>query len=90
VESLPDGKATLAAPNGSAKVDIGDQQRRIFWATSELTGWKLILNVSEEEVMRPIRALAVKSLIVAAVGLGAMLGLLLLVAKRTTVGRVPS
>jgi hypothetical protein len=40
--------------------------------------------------MRPIRALAVKSLIVAAVGLGAMLGLLLLVAKRTTVGRVPS
>ena len=84
VESLPDGKATLAAPNGSAKVDIGAQQRRIFWATSELTGWKLILNVSEEEVMRPIRALAVKSLIVAAVGLGAMLGLLLLVANRTT------
>jgi hypothetical protein len=75
VESLPDGKVTLKTPNGSAKVDIGSDHRRVYWATSASTGWKLILNVSDAEVMRPVQRLAMKSLLVAALGLVALLGL---------------
>lgn len=83
VDSLPDGKVTLASPNGESLVDIGTEHRRIYWASSELTGWKLILNVSNEAVMRPVRQLATKTLLVAALGLGAMLGLLGWIASRT-------
>ena len=82
VESLPDGKVTLETPNGFAKVDIGSDHRRVYWATSASTGWKLILNVSDTEVMRPVQRLAMKSLLVAALGLVALLGLFAATARR--------
>ena len=81
VESLPGGNVTLASADGESLVVVGTEHRRIYWATSNLTGWKLVLNVSNEAVMRPVRQLAMKTLLVAALGLGALLGLISWIAR---------
>lgn len=61
VDQLVDGAATRGAPTGSARVEMDEQNRRVYWATSEVTGWKLVLNVSEASVMRPVHQLAFRS-----------------------------
>ncbi len=76
VESMPDGAVTLTKPEGEALVNIAGDQRRIYWASSNLTGWKLILNVSDEAVMRPVQRLAMRTFLVAGLGVGAMFCLL--------------
>jgi hypothetical protein len=72
VESLPDGAVTVSKPEGAELVEIGGEKRRIYWASSGLTGWKLVLNVSDEAVMRPVGRLARKAILIAGLGLGAM------------------
>jgi signal transduction histidine kinase/CheY-like chemotaxis protein len=82
IELLPDGAATLGTPDGEAIMELDGKQRRVYWASSDLTGWKLVLNVSDAAVMRPVHQLATQSLLVATLGLGAMLGLLGWIASR--------
>lgn len=72
VESLPDGAVTIEKAEGEALVSIAGDQRRIYWASSTLTGWKLILNVSDEAVMGPVQRLATRTILVAGLGVGAM------------------
>jgi signal transduction histidine kinase len=73
--SLPDGKVTTDRSEGDGRVVVNGEPRRLYWSTSAVAGWKLVLNVSEREVMRPVQALTVQSGVIGAVGLIAMIGL---------------
>ncbi len=84
VINLPDGKLVADQPNGSASVKINGEMRRIYWWQAPLSGWKVILNVPAREILQPVNALAIRSSLIAVSGLGVMLVLVTLVARRMT------
>ena len=40
------------------------QRRRVYWATSPLTGWKVVRKISEDEILVPVRELTLRSTLV--------------------------
>ena len=82
--SLPDGKFVLGQPSGFARLKIGNEDRRVYWATAPLSGWKVALNVPEALILEPATRLARNTAYIAALSLCAMLGLLVMVARRLT------
>src|SRR5579864_5155087 len=82
--SLPDGKFVVAQPSGFARFRVGNQDRRVYWATAPLSGWKVALNVPEAIILAPATKLARSTASIAALALCAMLGLLVMVARRLT------
>ena len=81
VKSRPGGEAVAAQPEGFTEAIMDGKHRRVFWATSPLTGWKSVLNVSEDEILAPVRQLMIHS---ALIGVG---GLLVLVVIVTSIAR---
>jgi PAS domain S-box-containing protein len=82
--SLPDGKFVIGQPSGFARFKIGNEDRRVYWATAPLSGWKVALNVPEALILAPATKLARSTAYIAALSLCAMLGLLVMVARRLT------
>jgi PAS domain S-box-containing protein len=82
--SLPDGKFVVGQPSGFARFRIGKQDRRVYWATAPLSGWKVALNVPEAIILAPATRLARSTAYIAGLALCAMLGLLVVVARRLT------
>ena len=80
----PDGRFVVEKPSGFASVTMGGEPRRVYWATAPLSGWRVVLNVPEALMLKPARALASRTMEVAALALTAMLGMLVLVARRLT------
>lgn len=85
VGNLPDGRLVKETPNGSAVVEVGGESRRVYWWQAPLTGWKVVLNVSGHDILAPVKALAIRSSLIALAALGAMLVLVTVVARRMTV-----
>ena len=81
VKTRPGGEAVAAQPEGFTQTTVDGQRRRIYWATAPLTGWKVVLNISEDDILAPIRELMVRS---AFIGLA---GLLILVLVVTAIAR---
>jgi len=82
---MVDGKLALARPTGFASFRSGKEARRVYWATSRLSGWKLVLNVPELLILKPAHELARRTAIVAGLALCIMIGLVAMVARRLTV-----
>src|SRR5260370_15458443 len=82
--SLPDGKFVVAKPNGYGRFRAGNQDRRVYWATAPLSGWKVALNVPEALILQPGARLLRTTAYIAGLSLCAMLGLLVVVARRLT------
>ena len=61
--SIPDGKLTTQSPTGTTIVTINGSARRLYWTTVPGTGWKVVLNVSQEAVLAPVHALQVRATI---------------------------
>ena len=80
----PAGQQITATPEGFAAIRIDDHRRRLYWATSPLSRWKIVLNIPEDEILTPVRKLTFRS---GLVGLGGLLGLFILltgIARRFT------
>ena len=90
--SLPERELIAGGPRGDARVTIGGDHRRLFWSTSDFTGWKLVLNVSEDEALRLLRQLLLHSGLIRLSGLLTMIALVMRVAARVTrlIGRLAS
>ncbi len=56
--------------------------RRVYWATSPLTGWKVVLNIEEDAVLAPVRQLAIRSVLIGVAGLLGMLVVVTAIARR--------
>lgn len=84
VRSLPDGKLVADKPSGTERLKMDGEWRRLYWAQAPVTGWKVVLNVPEDVVLGPVRALGIRSAIIASVALVLLLGLVTIVARRMT------
>jgi len=82
VATRPGGDLVMAEPKGSAAIVMGGERRRIYWATSPLTGWKVVLNISEDIILVPVRQLMLRSALVGLAGLVAMIFIVSLIARR--------
>ncbi len=82
VRSRPGGDAVLAQPEGFTKATMDGKPRRIYWATSPLTGWKSVLNVSEDEILAPVRQLMLRSALIGVGGLVVLVVVVTLIARR--------
>ena len=80
--SQPGGDQVAAKPEGFAVISMNGEPRRLCWATSPLTGWKIVLNSSEDEVLTPVRQLTLRSAIIGAAGLLAMVLIVSSLARR--------
>ena len=69
VTSRPGGEAVAAQADGFTETTMDGQRRRVYWATSPLTGWKIALNISENEILSPVRQLMVRSALIGLFGL---------------------
>jgi len=83
IDELPDGAVTLSDSNGIRILRINGEDRRIYWATSASSGWKLVLNVSNATILAPVRTLALQVSLLSAIALLAMLSLLAWIARRS-------
>ncbi len=81
---LPDGQFVASQPSGFASLRMGNEARRVYWATAPLSGWKVALNVPEALIVAPARALAIRTSIIAALALCAMLAIVAVVARLLT------
>ena len=84
VVNLPDGRLITSLPHGSADLTVNGEDRRIYWWQAPLTGWKVVLNVPADDILRPVNALALRSAVIALVAMGVMLALVAVVARRLT------
>jgi PAS domain S-box-containing protein len=76
VKSRPGGEAVAAKREGFTDTTMDGKRRRVFWATSPLTGWKVVLNVDEDVILAPVRELTIRS---ALIGVAGLLGMMLIV-----------
>ena len=84
LSELPEGAVAGDSAEGTAVADLREGTRRIYWATSTVTGWKLVFNISQNEVLRPVGLLFRQSTIIAGLGLALMAGLLGWLSRRLT------
>ena len=69
--SRPGGELVAAKPEGFAATMMDGERRRVYWATSPVSGWKIVLNIPEDEILIPVRELTLRS---ALVGVGRFAG----------------
>lgn len=81
---LADGALITKQDSGFARLSMGGEMRRVYWAKAPLTGWKLVLNVPEKRVLAPVFSLTIRSILIDIVGLGLMLLLVSVIARRLT------
>jgi HAMP domain-containing protein len=82
VTSRPGGEAIAAKPEGFTETTMDGVQRRVYWATSPLTGWKVVLNVEEDAILAPVRELTIRSVLIGVGGLLGMMVVVTLIARR--------
>ena len=58
------------------------ERRRLYWATSPVSGWKIVLNIPEDEILIPVRELTLRSALVGVAGLLVLVLLVTAIARR--------
>ncbi len=80
--SLSGGTAIAAQREGLASITVNGEPRRVYWAESPLSGWKLVLSISEDAMLAPVQQLALRSTLIGGLGLLAMIGIVTFLARR--------
>ena len=70
---LPYGNRVAASAEGSLRFEERGKGRLLFWATAPLSGWKLLLDVPEDLITAPAADVATKTFLAALIGLGILL-----------------
>ncbi len=82
--SRPGGQLVAAKPEGFAEITMDGERRRLYWATSPLTGWKVVLNISADEILVPVRELTLRSALAGVAGLVVLFFVITAIARRFT------
>jgi two-component system sensor histidine kinase/response regulator len=80
--SLPGGQFVAAKPEGFAAITMDGLRRRLYWATSPVSGWKVVLNIPEDEILNPVRELALRSGLLSTVVSIVLIVLVTVIARR--------
>ena len=81
---LPGGRAISSAPSGHVALTANGESRLVYWFTSPLTGWKLVLDVPERLLLEPVYQVTANTIYVSVAGLFLMMGLISILARRLT------
>jgi serine phosphatase RsbU (regulator of sigma subunit)/anti-sigma regulatory factor (Ser/Thr protein kinase) len=84
VRALPEGEVVAARPRGFTERRVGHDVRRVYWETIPFSRAKVVLNLSEQKVMRPVVALTARTIAGDAIALAFMLLLVSLIVRRVT------
>lgn len=84
VRELPDGKFVAGATAGHARLEIDGEIRRVYWAASQLTGWKVVLNIPESTIIGPVHTLTKRLLGFGALEVLFMILVVTAIARRVT------
>ncbi len=76
------GEFIAVKPEGFATTVTDGKRRRVYWATSPLTGWKFVLNTSEDEIFVPVRQLTLRSTLIGLAGLVVLVVVVSIIARR--------
>jgi two-component system, sensor histidine kinase and response regulator len=82
VRTRPGGEAVAAKPEGFTDAMMDGKRRRVYWATSPLTGWKVVLNIEEDAILAPVRQLTIRSALIGVAGLLGMMMVVTFIARR--------
>ena len=82
LKSQPGGESVGDKAEGFTTITTNGERRRIYWATSPLTGWKVVLNISENAILVPVRQLTLRSALIGLAGLAALIAMVSLIARR--------
>jgi PAS domain S-box-containing protein len=82
VKTRAGGEAVAANPEGFTKATMDGKRRRVYWATSSLTGWKVVLNIEEDVILAPVRELTIRSVFIGVAGLLGMMVVVTFIARR--------
>ncbi len=82
VTTRPGGQLVATQSDGFTVAEMERERRRVYWASSPLTGWKVVLNISERAVLDPVRELAVRSALIGLAGLVVMIVVVSVIASR--------
>ncbi|HUK82805.1 MAG TPA: response regulator [Verrucomicrobiae bacterium] len=82
VKTRPGGEVIAAKPEGFTETTIDGKPRLVYWATSPLTGWKVVLNIEESAILAPVRELTIRSVLIGVAGLLGMLLVVTAIARR--------
>jgi len=80
--SQPGGPLVAARPEGFVPITHQGERRRLYWVELPLTGWRIVLNISEEAILVPVRHLTLRSAFVGGGGLLFMVLVVTLLAQR--------
>jgi len=78
----PGGEVIASKPEGFALITMDGERRRVYWATSPLSGWKMVLNIDEDSILGPVRELMIRSLLIGLAGLVVMVVVVSGIARR--------
>jgi signal transduction histidine kinase len=81
---LPGGREISSSPSGHVALSANGENRLVYWFTSPLTGWKLVLDVPELLVLEPVYEVTANTIYVSVAGLFLMMGLISILARRLT------
>jgi two-component system sensor histidine kinase/response regulator len=82
VRSRPGGEAVAAQAEGFTLAKQDGESRRVYWATSPVTGWKVVLNISEDAILAPVRQLMLHSALIGVAGLLVLVVVVTAIARR--------
>ena len=82
ITSQPGGQMVAAAREGFATTRTETGRWRLYWATSPLSGWKLVLNIPEDQILIPVRQLTMHSALAGLAGLFVLVLLVTAIARR--------
>jgi methyl-accepting chemotaxis protein len=81
LDGMPEGPAIAGRPNGDATLTCGGEDRRLYWATAPVSGWKVVLNMPNTIISGPVRDLALRTSLLGLTGVLLSCLLLVLVAR---------
>jgi methyl-accepting chemotaxis protein len=82
LDQITDGKCVLSGESGFQTVQVNKEARRVYWATSALTGWKVAISVPESVIFAPMAALRARALATGTIALAVVLVMVVLIARR--------
>ncbi|MEI8342428.1 MAG: cache domain-containing protein, partial [Verrucomicrobiota bacterium] len=80
--SRPGGKEAALKPEGVTSVIMDGERRRVYWVESPLTGWKIVLNITEASVFSSVHELTKRSALIGVLGVLAMMITVTFIARR--------
>jgi two-component system, sensor histidine kinase and response regulator len=82
LNTRPGGQLIAKKPEGFEMITMDGERRRCYWATSPLTGWKIVLNIHEDAILVPVRELMIRSILIGVTGLVVMIIVVSAIARR--------